>query len=307
MIKISLIVTVLNETDTIIQLLDSIVTQTLKPQEVIFVDGGSQDDTVKRIQSYAEEHTKFKIRYEVKKGNRSVGRNTAVSLAKHEFIAITDAGCVLDRSWLQELVSVQNETGSKVVAGYYHGQAETSFQQAVVPYVLVMPEKLDPYTFLPATRSLLIEKKLFEEFDGFDESLSDNEDYAFAKKLQKAHVSIAFAQNAIVYWQAVNSVRDFYTMIFRFARGDAFSGIFRPKILFIFLRYFFGIILLFLGLESVVIFLVVIYLIWSVLKNSKHVFEKKYLLAVLQIVSDIAVMDGTVRGLILRMKKNKHV
>lgn len=307
MIKVSLIVTVLNETDTIVQLLDSVVTQTLKPQEVIFVDGGSQDDTVRRIQSYAEDHPKLKIKCEVKKGNRSIGRNTAVSLAEHEFIAITDAGCVLDQNWLQELVRVQNETGSKVVAGYYHGQAETSFQHAVVPYVLVMPEKLDPYTFLPATRSLLIEKKLFIEYGGFDESLSDNEDYAFAKKLQSAHVPIAFAQDAIVYWQAVNSLREFYTMIFRFARGDAFAGIFRPKVLLIFLRYLVGILLLIIGQAWVFISLVMAYLIWSVLKNSKHVFEKKYILAILQIVSDIAVIDGTTRGLILRIKKVEAV
>ena len=51
---ISLIATVLNEGDSIDGLLRSIAGQTLQPGEIVIVDGGSTDDTVAVIRSYAD-------------------------------------------------------------------------------------------------------------------------------------------------------------------------------------------------------------------------------------------------------------
>ncbi|MFN8376809.1 MAG: glycosyltransferase [Anaerolineae bacterium] len=44
---ITLITTVLNEGDNIRRLLDSLRTQTRQPDEIVIVDGGSRDDTVR--------------------------------------------------------------------------------------------------------------------------------------------------------------------------------------------------------------------------------------------------------------------
>lgn len=188
-LKISLIVTILNEEQTILDLLEAVRTQTHQPAEVIVVDGGSSDGTTAIIEKYTKHNPHFPLMVKAKKGNRSVGRNLAISLAKNEVIAITDAGCVPQPDWLSELSKsyqhAQSTLANKkiVVAGYYDAQPQTPFEEAVVPYVLVMPDKVNPDTFLPATRSMLVAKKVWLELGGFDEHLSDNEDYAFAKKI----------------------------------------------------------------------------------------------------------------------------
>src|SRR5258708_9183985 len=91
---ISIIITVLNEEKTILQLLGALAQQTLLAQEIIIADGGSQDKTCKLIENYAQAHAQLHIYLIHKKGNRSVGRNAAIMAAKNDWIAITDAGCV---------------------------------------------------------------------------------------------------------------------------------------------------------------------------------------------------------------------
>ena len=52
---VSVICTVLNEGESIKGLLDSLAAQTRLPDEIIFVDGGSRDNTVDILNSYAAE------------------------------------------------------------------------------------------------------------------------------------------------------------------------------------------------------------------------------------------------------------
>jgi hypothetical protein len=137
----------------------------------------------------------------------------------------------------------------------------------------------------------------------FDETLSDNEDYAFAKKIQKLNVPISFAKDAVVKWQPRKTVQQFYRMIFRFARGDIQAGIIRPKVLFIFFRYSIAV-LIFLILFNqdsssywgFFVSLFLFYCTWAVLKNVRYVGNAWYWLPLLQITSDIAVMHGSIAG-----------
>jgi len=294
--KVSLIITVLNESKTINNLLNSIAKQTLLPNEVIIIDGGSIDETIKQINIFQHNNIKLNIKSEIKIGNRSVGRNYAISIAKHELIAITDAGCELSVNWLKELINVYQSEESPVISGYYSSKSTTDFQRAVTPYVLVMPDKVDENNFLPATRSMMIEKNLFVKLGGFNEQLSDNEDFAFAQNIKNNNIKISFAKKAIVYWIPRNNLKSFYNMIFRFARGDAYAKIFRPKVLLIFLRY---IIFILLILYYMKLFLVIMcfYFIWSIQKNKKYVGGGWKYLPVLQLSSDLAVIHGTIIGI----------
>lgn len=300
--KVSLIVTILNEEKTIQNLLQSVLTQTLKPNEVIIVDGGSSDKSVLLVKSFLENNSKLNLKIKIKKGNRSIGRNFAIKNAKNNLIAITDAGCTLDKNWLKELVAVYKKSKAPVVAGYYSASKSsdnplTDFQKAVVPYALVMPDKVDQKTFLPATRSMLIEKNVFLSLGGFDEKLNDNEDYAFANKLKKEKIKISFAKKAISFWQPRKNIQDFYNMIFRFARGDIFAGIVRPKVVSIFVRY---IIFYLLLLMSFKLFLasMCFYSAWAIQKNKKYVDGGWKYLPRLQFTSDVAVMHGSIVGFI---------
>ena len=242
--KISLITTIFNEEKSIKEFLAGLSGLSLMPDEVIIVDGGSTDQTLAKIAEFRDD-TKLPFDFIIatKKGNRSVGRNEGVRIAKGEIIAFTDAGCILDKDWLKEITKPFADRSVDVAAGYYAARAETIFQKCLVPYVLVMPDKVNPDSFLPATRSMAIRKSVFEKMGGFDPKYSHNEDYVFARKLRFEGRTIVFAPKAIVNWIPRRTLKEAYTMFWRFAYGDIEAGILRPKVLLIFTRYVLGIIL----------------------------------------------------------------
>ncbi len=295
--KVSLIITVLNEEQSILWLLEAVAGQTVLPYEVIICDGGSHDDTQLLITQFAQTHPHLRIRLIQKKGNRSVGRNAAIAAAQQEIIAVTDAGCIPHKDWLSELLKAKPPEAQDewVVAGYYDAQPKNAFEAAVVPYVLVMPDKVHPQNFLPATRSMLLTKNAWMKAGRFNELFDDNEDYAFAHKLREQKIPIFFTNSAKVTWIPRHTLRQFFWMIFRFARGDMFAGIVRPKLILIFVRYI-CLLLLVKFFWPFAIGLFAFYLVWSIQKNSRYVSHAWYWLPVLQIVSDIAVMMGSVVG-----------
>jgi len=303
-LRISVVVTVLNEEKTIRALLESLRQQTYLPDEIIIVDGGSTDATWNILQSSKSTAGKPRLVLLQKEGNRSIGRNYGFQQARNEIVAVTDAGCFPFKNWLKELVVTYVEKQVRVVAGYYEGQAKTPFEQAVIPYALVMPDKVNPAAFLPATRSMFLDKKVWKEVGGFDESLSDNEDYAFAKQIKNNNIALAFTSKAIVTWFPRSDLKSFANMIYRFARGDVQAGIVRPKVVFIFIRYILFVIaatvLLALGQPLLVLAKVgiwlCIYSLWAIFKNIRYVPRGWYWLPVLQLVSDVEVMRGSLAG-----------
>jgi glycosyltransferase involved in cell wall biosynthesis len=305
-LKISLVATVLNEEKTITPLLDSITRQTLKPDEVIIVDGGSTDETKNILAQWPE-----KLKVLTKKGaNRAEGRNRGVKVAKGEIIAFTDAGCILDENWLKELVAPFADKRVDIVAGYYRAKAKSIFEKCVVPYALVMPDQVDSQTFLPASRSMAVRKSFFEQIGGFPKEYSDNEDYVFALKAKKQKAKIVFARQAIVNWLPRENLRGFWTMIFRFARGDAQARVRGLKVASIFVRYLIFIPLFlasFFFKEVRTLFLITfgVYLSFSVLKNFRYVghWQGLFWLPILQFVADGAVMLGTIEGILTNEKR----
>lgn len=302
--QISLIITVLNEAGTINLLLNAIRQQTFPADEVIFVDGGSTDNTLQLIKVFADKNPHLKISCKIKVGNRSVGRNFAIHSAKNDWVAITDAGCIPRKDWLAELMS-QVDQQAEVIAGYYAGQPSNPFQTAVVPYVLVMPDRVDPANFLPATRSMLIKKTIWQQLGGFNEKLNHNEDYDFARRLRDQNFKIQFAAQAVVAWLPVNNLTDFSRMIYRFARGDSEAHLLRPKVVFIFVRYLLLLMMIFLSVLSsslyiwgLILLLGFLYAGWAIAKNFKYARQGWYWLPVLQVTADGAVIAGSLRGML---------
>jgi glycosyltransferase involved in cell wall biosynthesis len=311
--KASFIVTVFNEEETITPFLRSVFNQTVLPDEIIIVDAGSTDNTLSKILNFKlqiSDKKGIKIQVYTKKGNRSVGRNEAIKRATNEIIAISDAGNILDRRWLENIIKPFLEKKVDVVAGYSVGVAKNIFQKCLIPYVLVMPDKAKPQEFLPATRSMAIRKSAWKKAKGFDEKLSHNEDYAFARRLEKLGLKIHFAKDAITKWLPRTSLKSTFIMFFRFALGDIEAGILREKVAFIFLRYIFAFYILALSfvIHSTLLWATcglfsLVYLAWSVKKNYRYVsnWQAFYFLPILQIISDVAVISGSIVGLLSRV------
>ncbi len=110
MIKVSVIVPTYNEEKNILKCLKPLGNQTLprNEYEIIVVDGGSSDNTVKLAKKYAN-----KVMQQKSKGI-SGARNDGVRTAKGDIIATTDADCRVPKDWLEKIL--KNMKNRKYVA-----------------------------------------------------------------------------------------------------------------------------------------------------------------------------------------------
>lgn len=316
--KVAFITTVLNEEKNIKLLLNSLLSQTRRPDEVIIVDGGSKDNTIKIIKEWVSkirsERFRKKIELIVKKGNRSVGRNEAISRvfnlpvikkARSDIIVSTDSGCILDKNWIKNITAPFKNGKVDVVSGFYKGLGKSAFEKSLIPYVLVMPDKVKADKFLPSARSMAFTKLIWEKSGGFPTEFSNNEDFVFAKRLKKLGAKIVFKKNAIVHYLPRKNIIEAFLMFFKFAKGDCESGVLRPKVILIFIRYiiliwfliyayFFR---LFFILEGI-FYILILYILWAIWKNYRYVKDRDaiLILPLIQITSDIAVISGTIFG-----------
>jgi glycosyltransferase involved in cell wall biosynthesis len=292
-ISVALIATVFNEKDNIGDFLESYKKQSILAQEFIIVDAVSDDGTDRIIEQFSQNNPHLKIRLFRKKTNRSQARNFAVSQTQAEYLAFTDAGCILDQLWLEELLKKLVLSQKRVVGGFFRGMVHSKLEEAIVPYFLQLPKNVNERNFVPTTRSLLIEKKLWQEMGGLNEKLKLSEDYQLMLRIKQRGIAMAFAKKAIVYWEPPHSFLAFVKKIGSFAKSDVEAGIIRPKVLSIFARYLFFLILIFnfnliyfLGFFSA-------YVVWSIYKNKHNCPESWYLLPILQISSDFMVMGAS--------------
>lgn len=304
MAQITVVITILNEQGTLPELFNALETQSRKPDEVIIVDGGSTDSSQELLANWKP---KFSFKWIVAKGNRSVGRNTGIQRSKSEIIAITDAGCRPSKDWLKYLVRPLESGLCEVVAGYYKPVSHTAFEQAASCYMLVMPESVSPESFLPATRSMALLKTTWKKVGKFPERLSHNEDYVFSNAVKKAQAKIIFVREAVVSWYPPKDWGSFLKQVGRFAYGDMESGIVRPKVLTIFLRWTLLLAILMFRFQLFVA-LLALYCFWAYMKNSKHVqsLSAVRILPLMQVSTDFVVMGSSLAGFWKRLHEKKH-
>ncbi|HEX8219401.1 MAG TPA: glycosyltransferase [Chloroflexia bacterium] len=226
---ISLIMTVRNEAASIARLLDSVLAQTLQPDEVVIADGGSTDGTQEVISSYMD---RLPVRLLALPGaNISEGRNAAIRNARYDIIAATDAGVRLEPGWLAALVGPLLEEGDAVdvVSGFFLPDPQTPFEVAMGATVLPALEEIDPATFLPSSRSVAFRKAAWEAVGGYPEWLDYSEDLVFDLRLKESGYRFRFAPEARVHFRPRSNLRAFFLQYYRYARGDGKADLWRKR------------------------------------------------------------------------------
>jgi glycosyltransferase involved in cell wall biosynthesis len=238
--KVSVILTVLNEAESLPRLFDSLAAQTRLPDEVIVVDGGSVDGTLTVLRA-ERERTRFPLTLIERPGtNISQGRNVAIAAARGDVIAVTDAGVRLAPTWLERLVAPLEKphgTKVKVVAGFFRPDPHTLFEVAMGATVLPELRDINPERFLPSSRSIAFLKDVAQDVGGYPEWLDYCEDLIFDLRLRERHGPFAFAPRALVHFRPRSDLRAFFKQYYRYARGDGKADLWRARHLARYLTY----------------------------------------------------------------------
>lgn len=220
--KVSLICPIYNEKDSISDLINSMISQSKKPDEIIFVDSFSTDGTVGIIKEFSKKYKFIKLIQE--KSNIAKARNIAIKNSKYNIIAATDAGSKLDKSWLENITKPFEGESVDIVSGGYIATSNGGVEDYLAMITVKPLEEWDEKTFLPSGRSIAFRKKVWEEVGGYPENLYTGEDTLFDLNLKKKGFKFKLQKSAMVYWRGRNTIKKFAKQFYLYGKGDGESG-----------------------------------------------------------------------------------
>ncbi len=226
---VTLIMTVLNEADTLGVFLASLETQTRLPRRIVIVDGGSTDGTPSVIEAWdAPEGVVVSVI--VSPGaNISEGRNTAIAAVETTWVAVTDAGTTLDPRWLEHLSDAMSDDVD-VVSGWFEPlRGSTALASTIAAVITPLRSEIDAEAFLPSSRSIAFRKQAWLTAGGYPEWLDYCEDLVYDMTLKAGGRRFAFADRAIVAWDARPTLSAFFKQYYRYARGDGKAGLWAKR------------------------------------------------------------------------------
>lgn len=313
----SLILTVLNEAETLPAFLQSLAAQTTLPAEIVVVDGGSTDATEQLLQAW-NPPAGCTMRVSVIPGaSISEGRNEAVRLAAFDKIIVTDAGTTMDERWAEKMLGAFSGDSAQVVCGFFRPVGETWMERTIAFTVTPRLSEIDGSTFLPSSRSIGFTRSAWSNVGGYPEWLDYCEDLIFDIKMKELGIPFAFVGDAVVSWSARPSLPAFMKQYYRYARGDGKSGLWAKRHAARYLAYLAGIGLLIAAFASPLFLLVllvgmVMYMrkFWQRIWRGRREFGPGLAAALLAVplvvvLGDLAKMCGYPAGLRWR-SQNRH-
>ncbi len=219
---ISIIIPVRNAQATLKKCIDSILNLNYRDYEIIIVNDGSIDETGKILSGYQG------IKIVTTAGiGPSRARNMAVEFARGEFIAFTDADCIVPEDWLERLIEGFNYAPEAVSCG---GRQElpadaSGFQKKVF---LLMGKIGFATDYMRRGENSIIEvshnasccvmykKDIFLKAGGFLNDLWPGEDVELDYKLKNSGYKLVFNPKAFVFHYRVDNPANFLKMMTRY-------------------------------------------------------------------------------------------
>jgi glycosyltransferase involved in cell wall biosynthesis len=227
--NITVIVPVYNRAATVRRALDSILSQSCPPEEIIVVDDCSTDGTRKILQSY--ENRIIPINLPENMGPAHA-RNEGVKHAKTEWISFLDS----DDCWEKRKLEAQR----RFIEKYPFYQILQSEEKWIRKGMRVNPcnhhKKPEGWIFdvslercLVSPSAVLLKKSLFDRYQGFDDNLPVCEDYDLWLKISRHHpVGLEPGLNVIKYGGHKDQLSTRYPAMDRF-RVRTLTGILKSE------------------------------------------------------------------------------
>ncbi|NQT22323.1 MAG: glycosyltransferase [Candidatus Omnitrophica bacterium] len=313
--RTAIVVPVRDEEASIIELFDSFEKLSLKPREIIIVDGGSQDATVPVIKKYMRSHNNlpYKLRLiELEDAFPGKARNIGIESSSARIIACTDAGGIVDPGWLKHLLApFKKDSRLEVTVGNCLPYTKSPFEKYAF---LINIKGLDKtkFAYLGAV-SIAFLKEVWQKVGKYPDEIYPNEDKCFLIKLKKYGAKFFISDKAIARWRPRRNMKEFAVQYFSYGRADArFDFVPIAHILRI-ATYTLGLALVIMGIAHRILWIVCLlglflYLLGVTFRTclqSRRVAAFLYV-PLLLLVKDIAQIFGYIVGMVERICVPKY-
>jgi glycosyltransferase involved in cell wall biosynthesis len=236
--KVSVIVPVRDEEHSIRELLDSLLSQTRSPDEIVITDGGSVDATPQIIEEYIHKGAPVRL---LRAGPAlpGRGRNLGAAAAQFEWLAFTDAGIRVNGDWLEALVTrAAQDSSIDIVYGSWEPVTDTFFKECAAIAYVPPPSLRDGNVVRPRfIASTLLRRDAWAKVNGFPEELRSAEDLIFMDRLEEAGYKAVFEPRAHVHWNLRPTLGTTFKRFLVYSRNNIRAGLWRQWQATILFRY----------------------------------------------------------------------
>ncbi len=190
---VSVIIPSYNRAEYIEDTVQSVLDQSYKELEIIFVDDGSNDTTEDILKKYVARNQLTYIRQENQ--GVSIARNRGIDRAQGEYVAFLDDDDIWYPSKLEKQVEIMMKYPEFVMVhtdcsiidsrGRLLRYSANPHRQSHNGYVF--DEFFRSYRCIPLTSSMLVRKDVFRNIGYFDKNLPVAQDYDFCLRLSLAY------------------------------------------------------------------------------------------------------------------------
>jgi glycosyltransferase involved in cell wall biosynthesis len=181
LMRVSIVIPTLNEQNYVGLLLSDIARQTRKADEVIVVDGSSQDGTASVVERFP--WVDLLIGAPPVANQRNLGGRKACG----DILVFLDADVRLPATFLEGFLERIEQRNLNIACPLYIPYRSTLLIKAIHVYVNLVFVGLQKFLPSGAGHCIAVRREVFQQGPGFDPSLKVGEDVALVRKLSKEH------------------------------------------------------------------------------------------------------------------------